>query len=165
MRKLIFGIILLGASVVMAQSPISPGEKQLNAGVGISGWGTPIYVGVDFGVAKDFSVGPQLSYRNYNNNNFGGVDYNTSITVIGLTGNYHFDSLLDLPSDFNIYAGLHLGYYIWNYPDNWGGGSASGLGLDLQVGARYFFSESFGLNLEFGGGQVSGGKFGITKKF
>jgi outer membrane immunogenic protein len=66
MKKLIFGLLLLGATSIMAQSPISPGEKQLNAGFGISTWGLPVYVGVDFGVAQDFSLGGVVSYRGYN---------------------------------------------------------------------------------------------------
>ncbi|WP_366185107.1 hypothetical protein [Flavobacterium ovatum] len=42
---------------------------------------------------------------------------------------------------------------------------AENLGLGLQIGGRYFFTDRFGINLQFGGGNVtSGGKIGITYK-
>ena len=164
MRKLIFGLILLGATTMFAQSPISPGEKQLNAGIGLSSFGVPIYVGVDYGVAQDFSVGGVFSYRKFSDG-FAGTNFDWTLLVIGANGNYHFDNILDLPSDWNVYAGLTLGYYIWSEPAGYNGNRASGLGLDAQVGTRYFFSKTFALNLEVGGGTAAGGKFGITKKF
>jgi outer membrane immunogenic protein len=160
MKKLIFGLLLLGATSIMAQSPISPGQKQLNAGFGISTWGLPVYVGVDFGVAQDFSLGGVVSYRGYNDG-FG----DWSIMTFGMNGNYHFDNLLDLSSDWNVYGGLTLGYYVWNTPNGYTGNQNSGLGLDAQIGTRYFFSKSFAANLELGGGTIGGGKLGITKKF
>lgn len=164
MRKLLFGLILLGAGTIMAQSPIAPGEKQLNAGIGLSSYGVPIYVGVDLGVAQDLSIGGVFSYRKFSDG-FAGTNFDWTLLVIGANGNYHFDNVLDLPSDWNVYAGLTLGYYIWSEPSGYTGNRASGLGLDAQVGTRYFFSKTFALNLEVGGGTAAGGKFGITKKF
>ncbi|HEY5691329.1 MAG TPA: hypothetical protein VIS49_07735, partial [Cyclobacteriaceae bacterium] len=63
-----------------------------------------------------------------------------------------------------LYAGLTLGYYLWSSNEQFNNAKASGIGLDGQIGCRYFFSEKFGLNLEFGGGYASGGVFGITYK-
>lgn len=160
MRKLIFAVSILCVGFLFAQSPIAPGESQLNAGVGLSSWGVPIYVGVDFGVAEDISVGGNFSYRNYSE-----FTYDWSLIVLGVNGNYHFDNILDLPSDWNVYGGLTLGYYIWSTPAGYNGNRGSGLGLDAQIGTRYFFSDSFGINLEVGGGTAAGGKLGITKKF
>lgn len=164
MKKLIlmltFGMLSIGMS---AQSPLEKGRTQLNAGVGTSGWGIPIYVGFDYGAAKDFTAGGQISFFSddyqYNNNN-----YKQSSVGIGANGNYHFNSLLNISSDFDLYAGASLTYYIWNYnndnhPDN------TSLGLGLQVGGRYFFNKTFGVNLEFGGGTgTSGAKVGATFK-
>jgi outer membrane immunogenic protein len=151
--------VLLGATASFAQSPLGNGGKQLNAGFGFSNFGLPVYLGLDFGVHKDITIGPRLSYRSYNyrfNNN----SYNQSLTVLSFNGNYHFDSLFELPSEWNIYAGLTMGYYLWSSAEF--GGQASGIGLDGQVGVRYFLSDKFGLNLEFGGGTGTGGTFGIT---
>jgi outer membrane immunogenic protein len=171
MKKLIlliaFGFITNG---VMAQSPLEEGGVQLNAGVGLSGWGVPIYFGLDYGIAKDFTLGGQLSFQTDNDPyNYGGKDYKYDSTAIGIgaNGNYHFNSLLKIPSKFDFYAGASLTYYIWNYndynnnphPDN------TSLGLGLQVGGRYFFTNNFGINLELGGNTgTSGAKFGVTFK-
>ncbi|CAN1574486.1 Outer membrane protein beta-barrel domain containing protein [Flavobacteriaceae bacterium] len=164
MKKLIlliaFGFITNG---VMAQSPLEEGGVQLNAGVGTSGWGIPVYFGLDYGIAKDFTLGGQISFQSddYNDNN---KNYNSSAVGISGNGNYHFNSLLNIPSKFDFYAGASLTYYIWNYDNNNHPDNTS-LGLGLQVGGRYFFSNNFGVNLELGGNTgTSGAKVGVTFK-
>ena len=42
---------------------LDKGGLQLNAGVGVSGWGIPVYVGLDYGVTDEITVGGELSYR------------------------------------------------------------------------------------------------------
>ena len=158
-----FGLISNG---IFAQAPLEEGGAQLNAGVGLSGWGVPVYFGADFGVARDFTLGGQLSFQtddNYHN----GHDHNDSAFGIGVNGNYHFNRILNMPSKFNFYAGANVTYYIWNYDDNYNDGHPDhdSVGLGLQVGGRYFFNDTFGLNLELGGNTVnSGAKFGVTFK-
>lgn len=162
---IIFLLLFICVATTNAQSPLSKGSKQLNAGVGFSGWGVPIYVGMDFGVYKDITVGFEGSFRSYNQNIIG-QKYTSSIFGISGNGNYHFNTILEIPTQWDVYAGLNLGYYIWSTSSNYSGSGASGLGLGAQVGARYFFKNNFGLNLEFGGGNsFSGGKFGITYIF
>lgn len=166
MKKLvvIFSLIVLAATVT-AQSPLAKGRKQINAGVGISGWGIPIYVGMDFGVGKNFTLGLEGSFR-FHNERLGGNRYNSTIIGISGNGNYHFNTLLKIPSEWDFYAGLNLGFFVWTTPSNYPGDGSSGLGVGLQVGGRYFFQPNFGLNIEFGGSNAfSGGKFGITYIF
>lgn len=170
MKKTSFTFLLsLLAILAWSQGTLDKGSKQLNAGLGFSGWGTPVYIGADFGIHEAITVGPRLSYRKYSSNYLVGR-YSQSLTVISFNANYHFNSLLQLPSPWDLYAGLTLGYYIWsdvkwdNSAYNYGGNS-SGLGLDAQIGARYFFTDKLGVNLEFGGGTASGGSFGVTFKF
>jgi outer membrane immunogenic protein len=168
--KLLSLFVLLAATVSYAQGTLDKGGKQLNAGIGFSNWGTPVYVGLDFGVHEAITIGPKISYRN-RSERVSGFEYSQSLTVISFNGNYHFNKLLQLPWQWDLYAGLTLGYYIWsdvkwsNNSVNGFDGKGSGIGLDAQVGARYFFSDKFGLNLELGGGTGSGGSFGITYKF
>ncbi|MBN1252397.1 MAG: hypothetical protein JXR51_01730 [Bacteroidales bacterium] len=166
MKKIIltFGFIAI-ASFIFAQSPINKGQLQLNAGVGFSSWGIPIYVGLDYGVHPDITVGGEFSFRTYSDN-FAGTKYSHSIIGISGNGNYHFNRLLNIPSDWDFYAGLNLGFYFWNSNDDYDGSDGSGIGLGAQIGGRYYFSDRFGINLELGGGNtLSGGKFGITYKF
>ena len=156
--------LILAAVAVFAQSPLAIGQKQINAGVGFSSWGIPVYLGLDFGVHEDISVGGQLSFNSYRTKD-SGVNYNHTIIGISGNGNYHFNRILNIPRDWDFYAGLNIGFYIWNSPDDYPGSHTSGLGLGAQIGGRYFFSDVFGLNLEFGGGNAfSGGKFGISYK-
>ncbi len=166
MKKVTFlCVLILGCFFALhAQAPLGKGGKQLNAGVGLSNYGLPIYVGVDFGVHPDITIGPVISYRGYSERYFGNK-YNLSLTTIGFNGNYHFNEILDIPSEFDFYAGLTLSYYIWSSPSAYGGSLGSGLGLDGQIGGRYFFSPRFAANLEVGGGTASGGRLGITYIF
>ncbi len=164
MKKLSLIILLAVITVftVGAQNSTGRGNTQLNAGVGFSGWGIPIYVGLDFGVDHDITLGLQASFRAYNE-----YDYNHSIIGFSGNGNYHFNRILDIPNNWDFYAGLSIGFYYWSSPQEYTGTNLSGLGLGAQIGGRYFFNNTFGLHLEFGGNNAwnAGGKFGITYRF
>lgn len=165
--KYLAGVIIMTLALGNAWGQYALGvhEKQLNAGVGFSGWGIPVYAGLDFGVHKDISVGGELSFRSYGDH-WAGHSYHHSIIGISADGNYHFNYLLKIPKTWDLYAGLNLGFYIWNSDSDYHGDNASGLGLGAQVGGRYYINDRFALNLELGGANVgSGGKFGITFKF
>lgn len=153
---------LFATSVLFAQSPVAKRQLQFNAGLGLSSSGVPIYLGLDYGIYKDITLGGEFSYRSYNEN-WKHDDYDHSVIGISGNGNYHFNSLLEIPANWDFYAGLNLGFSIWNSPNNYGGSHSSGLGLGTQVGGRYYFTDKIGINLEFGGGNVfSGGKIGIS---
>ncbi len=146
----------------MAQGPIAQGQAQLNAGLGLSSWGIPIYLGFDVGVHPDITVGAEMSFRSYGDR-FDGRKYNHSVVGFAGNGNYHFNSLLNMSREWDFYAGLNLGFYVWNSSDDYPGSKSSGLGLGAQIGGRYYFTESLGINLEFGGGNAfGGGKVGIS---
>ncbi|MBX7203888.1 MAG: hypothetical protein K1X81_00535 [Bacteroidia bacterium] len=146
-----------------AQYPLAKGQKQFNAGLGFSSWGLPIYAGIDFGVHKDISAGGEFSFRSYSDN-FKGTSYSHTIIALGANGNYHFNSLLKIPKEWDAYAGLNLGFYSWSSPNGYRGGGSSGIGMGAQFGGRYYFNTKFAINLELGGGTASGGKIGVTWK-
>jgi outer membrane immunogenic protein len=167
MKKTVIILLLSFITVltVNSQSPLRKGGQQLNVGLGFSGWGVPLYVGLDFGIQRDFTLGIEGSFRTYRQN-YKEVRYNSTIIGLSGNGNYHFNRILEIPSDWDFYAGLNIGYYFWSTPSDYPGPYSSGLGLGAQIGGRYFFRNNFGLNLEFGGGNAfSGGKFGITYIF
>ena len=165
MKKQILTFVLLISTIaIFAQGPISKGQSQLNLGVGLSTWGIPVYLGFDYGVHPDVTLGAEMSYRGYNDN-WEKNKYKHS--VIGILGNanYHFNNVLNIPSPWDFYAGLNVGFYTWNSPEGYKGSHTSGLGLGAQIGGRYFFTNKVGVNLEFGGGNAfSGGKLGLTIK-
>jgi outer membrane immunogenic protein len=163
-KRVLTFILVIAASVVFAQSPISKGESQINFGVGLSSWGVPVYLGFDHGVHPDITLGAEASFRSYKDH---WHDNRYKHSVIGIQGNanYHFNTVLNIPSPLDFYAGLNLGFYSWNSPSDYEGSHTSGPGLGAQIGGRYFFSNNIGVNIEFGGGNAfSGGKFGITIK-
>ncbi len=165
MKKLFLTIVLLiSITTLFAQSPISKGKSQLNAGFGFSSWGIPVYVGLDYGVHKDITVGGEVSFHSFKED-WGSNSYSFSIIGISGNANYHFNELLDVSKEWDFYAGINLGFYIWSAPSGYGGSHSSGLGLGGQLGARYYINDRFGINLEFGGGNAaSGGKIGISYK-
>lgn len=162
MKRVLLSIgLLFIVGFISAQNPLPKGGKQLNAGLGFSNHGLPVYVGMDFGVHPDISIGGEICFRSYNDGNY----HNTGIGLL-FNGNYHFNTIMNIPSDWDFYAGLNLGFTFWSYDDNYNGNDYNGLGLGAQVGGRYFINNNFGFNLELNGGNASsGGKFGITYKF
>lgn len=164
MKKQFLVLILLISTTAIFAQPISKGQSQLNVGVGFSTWGVPVYLGFDFGVHPDFTLGLELSYRGYNDD---WDHYKYRHSIIGFSGNanYHFNRVLNIPSPWDFYAGLNVGFYSWNSPKEYHGSHTSGLGLGAQIGGRYYFNNKIGMNLEFGGGNAySGGKIGLTFK-
>lgn len=163
MKKVLFMVILIALPVIsfaqesVKNSDLGIGNFQINGGLGFSSWGIPVYVGVDYGIIEDVTIGAEMSYRTKSSYSAFGISVN---------GNYHFARILKLPSEFDIYGGANLGYYSWSVDGVIKNPAySSGMGFSAQIGGRYFFSNQFGLNLEFGGGNVSGGKLGVTYRF
>lgn len=155
-------IFLFAVNAFFVQNLLAKGQSRFNAGVGFSSYGVPVYFGFDCGIQKDLTLGGEISYRSYSEN-WRSDCYNHS--VIGFSGNtnYHFNSLLQIPKRWDFYAGLNIGFYLWNSSDSYNGSHSSGLGLGAQVGGRYYFTDGIAFNVEFGGGNAfSGGKFGLS---
>lgn len=157
MKKLFFVLnIIVFCNVAHAQSPIGANGKQLNFGVGFNAVGVPIYVGGDFGIHPDITLGPQV-----------GLDLDFNYLSIAGKGDYHFNTIMNIPRDFDFYAGLNLGFIShFNRHRKHVYSHTSGLLLGLQIGGRYYWNRNWGVNLEFGGGNyLSGGRIGLSKRF
>ena len=187
MKKFLFlAGLFMAAATASAQADLGKGNLQLNAGTGISGWGIPVYVGLDYGVTNEITVGAELSYRHDTTTyDFGRIEfgpygrisgekitYSHNVFGIFTNGNYHFNRLLRLPRQLDLYAGASLGFFFGstttssNWDREYTGDSYSGFSAALQTGARYFFTDNFGVNLELSGGLLTNGlKAGITYKF
>ena len=150
--------------VAIAQGPVSKGESQINFGVGLSSWGVPVYLGFDYGVHPDITLGAEASFRSFNDNWHNNRYKHSVIGILG-NANYHFNTILNIPSPWDFYAGLNLGFYTWRSPNDYEGSHTSGLGLGAQIGGRYYFSRNTAINLEFGGSNAfTNGKIGLTIK-
>ncbi|OGU59458.1 MAG: hypothetical protein A2X64_00770 [Ignavibacteria bacterium GWF2_33_9] len=162
----ILALMLFVSMSSFAQSPLPKGRNQFNAGVGFSNYGIPIYLGFDHAVHNNVSLGGEVTYRNYYHS---WKTYRLDRNVIGLhfIANYHFNSIMRIPSNFDFYAGLGASFYIWDGDDyyDYHEDEISGLRLRGQVGGRYYWSKNWGLNLEFGGGGFSDGRLGISYRY
>lgn len=167
-KPLLLSLIVLSmvfaATTVKAQfNPYAENTKLLTAGVGVSGYGVPIFARIDIPVANNFTVGGGLSYQSFNR--FGATGF--SLIGIQARGNYHFNELFEITEEqWDVYGGASLGYYIYDTPAGSFTGGLGGLFLGIQIGGRYFVSDNIGLNLELGGGTVlSGANLGVTFLF
>jgi outer membrane immunogenic protein len=161
MKKIsVIAIAFLLSSDVYSQYKLGVGDAQLNAGVGLSTqWGSPVYVGFDYGVHKYISVGAEASFRSYWDRD---RDRQNTLAILG-NGNFHFSGLLNIPDEWDIYMGLNLGGY---YNSASTGKTSGGVGIGAQFGGRYYFTDHFGINLEAGGGTIfDWGKLGISYVF
>ena len=178
MKKLLLLLTFLCAIGINAISAQAPSSKKINAGIGVSGWGIPVFATVEIPLkAANQSIVFGGSFRS-KTESFSYLPRSSSWrhTIIGLEGgwNYYFDDLIDVPRDFDLYGGLRLNYYIWQTKlvgniDGFNGeytGSSGGLGFRGVIGGRYHFKESTSLFVELGGGNmISGGRLGLSFGF
>lgn len=126
--KKFFTIVLLGAfCMANAQAFKGKGDKKLNIGMTVQNGGTGVLAAADFGLGENFSIGILGSYL------LGGSQ------IEAVSSDYRFDakarfnanlgSVLNITPKFDVYPGLNLGL------KNFGG----------HLGARYFFTEGFGV--------------------
>lgn len=154
--------LLLFSYVSFSQYQLEKGKMQINTGIGLSSWGVPVYVGLDYGLAKDISLGGEINFRAYKEN-IGSFEYQSRIIGVLANGNYHFKNLWHLPDAWDLYAGVNLGFYIWNTEANYPGTNTTPANAGAQFGGRYYVSETFSLNFEAGTGNAfSGGKVGVS---
>lgn len=115
--------------------------KVLNFG----GLGTGLYASIEFPVHSAITIAPLVN-----------TDWEFNHLVIAAKGNFYFDELIGLDSPWDFYAGANLG---WRISDD------GKFNAGLQVGGRWFWSEKWGINAEFGGGTGVTGGVGVTMKF
>nr|WP_293839451.1 hypothetical protein [uncultured Arsenicibacter sp.] len=170
MKKILATVLFIFALAASQQSygqlAVDKGTKFLNAGIGLGGWGGIGYGGgiglgasLEFGVAKNITVGAIGAFRGYSG--YG------SYFSIGARGSYHFNEILNISDEkVDLYAGLGLIYSAWTWNSSYAGirGTYGGVGLGGHVGGRYFFKEKLGVFAEAGFG-VAPLQLGITAKF
>ena len=138
-------LLLIVAVVISAASVNGQAQKVLNLG----GLGTGLYAGIEFPVGKAITVGPMVN-----------TDWDFNKFIIAAKGNYYFDDLFGLPAAWDVYAGGNFGYRLDSGNDN-----DDGANWGAQVGGRWFWSEKWAINAEFGGGSGVTGGVGVTMKF
>ncbi len=171
MNKLLLAVAIVSSSFAFGQRA-QKGDLQLNAGIALPhkySDNVGIYAGLDYGIHNDITLGLEARFGGKDYNTYG-YDYSGRWLGIGLNANYHFNTLIGIPNNWDFYAGPTIGFnsFTWKHPNNngWNEPYKSEVGISAQVGGRYYFTKNFGLNAEANVGSVfNGGKFGITYKF
>ncbi len=136
-------LVLSGLSESRAQA-FGSGTKFISAGLRLQNYFTPIFASAEFAVSEKIGVGGQFWFASRN-----GV----SIFAPGAFGNYHFPINNE---KLDVYAGAGLNFWRVSYRDYYYGYSSASTTFTtfgIQGGARYFFSDNWGvlgqLNLDF----------------
>ncbi len=152
---------MLGMASMASAQTFADGDNIISASVGFGGnYGVPISVAYEKGVydineKSAIGVGGFLGYASYSEK-FTGGKCSYSDILLAATGSYHFTGV----NNFDFYGGLRLGYDISSASTKWDSdsysgsysASASGFVYSVVVGARYYFSESWAAQAEFGFG-------------
>lgn len=179
MNKFLINMMIWASLGVFGQRSMYKRTWDLNGGLGVSNWGMLVYGGFDYGIYKDVSIGAEFSFRSHTHQWKGNSTYvptfyrHSMVAALGNV-NYHFNTILNIPDEWDVYAGAHLGYLHAYYDDQYkeaygdsyyNHGSAGKLGYGGQIGGRYYFMDRFGVNFEISAGNVlSSVKMGLTIK-
>lgn len=130
MKNLVLILVLLTAPFAGAQAFSGKGDQKLQVGVNLQEHGSGINISFDHGIGENISLGVSSSYllgvKDYINPDFG--------DRFDLKGrfNANIGNVLNIDDNFDVYPGLNFSL------KNFGG----------HVGARYFFSNGFGVYTE-----------------
>lgn len=130
MKKLFLVIVCVLGLTSFANAQ-EKGDIQINAGIEFLSHNTPVYAGLDYFLIDNVSIGGVFTFIK-------------NSSTFGANGNYHFNQLLTLPEEWDVYAGVNLNIS----PETYLGG---------QVGGRYFFTPNWAANLEFSGNKLYSG--------
>jgi hypothetical protein len=179
MKKLtvliLMAVMMVGFAQVSKAQGFKEGGIDLNLGVGFtsSNGFIPVYFGGNYMIKDFISAGAEVQFR-IDNENYGwyGNDYNYHRNGFAFLtrGDYHFNKLLKLPEQFDVYAGIDLGVAFYgNYTSNdteyeWTDSDDFYFLAGPHAGGRWMFADKFGLNAEFGGRSGDGAymKVGVT---
>ncbi len=133
MKKILSIVVMLSATYFAN----GQAQKYLNFGL--------VGVSYEIPVASAITVAP-AAFTNFD------LNYLT----LGVKGNYYFDELFGLNSDWDVYGGANVGFGIAIES-----GHDSDLDLGLQAGGRWFWSDKWGVYVEIGGGALGGAAYGV----
>lgn len=166
MKNLFLTLCILTTSYFNAKSQFNnPGGDSrlaINAGIGFSSYGNPFYSGMDFPAKNEqLTFGGRLTYQAFHE-----TYYTLSIIGLGVVGDFHWNRLFNLPEPWDLYSGASVNYFMLNLSSGSYSETAgdSQLRFNLRSGGRYFFTDQWGVLLEFAilGDYLSGAMVGIT---
>ena len=135
MKKIILGLALLLTSLANAQAFKGKDDNKAQVGANIQKGGTGIFVSYDYGIGENMSIGATTNFLLGGSNGIAASDLDFKDRFdLKARFNANIGSVLDIDKKLDIYPGLDLGL------KNFG----------AHLGARYFFTDGFGVFTEFG---------------
>ncbi|WP_431133393.1 DUF6646 family protein [Psychroserpens mesophilus] len=130
MKKLCFIIALVSVSIVNAQAFKGKGDQKFQVAANFQDEATGLNVSYDYGLGENISVGVSSTYAL-------GIDSRLDADFgdrfdLEARFNANLGNVINVDDNFDVYPGLNLSL------KNFGG----------HVGARYFFSDGFGVFTE-----------------
>ena len=128
---LVLVLVLLSVSFANSQAFIGKGDNKFQVGANLQDNGTGINVSYDFGVGENISLGLSSTYLLGVNDVVLDDAFDTRFDLRARF-NANLGNVINVDPNFDIYPGLSIGL------KNFGG----------HLGARYFFTEGFGVYTE-----------------
>ena len=138
MKKLLLLLTLLSITAVNAQAYKGAGDNKFQVGINFQENGSGINVSYDYGIGDNISIGFSSTYLlNVNDALLDNVveDLDAEFTDrfdVRARFNANLGNVINIDENFDLYPGLSLGL------KNFGG----------HLGARYFFTDGFGVYTE-----------------
>ena len=133
MKRIIIVLLILSVSQVNAQAFKGKGDVKLQVGATMQEYATGIATTGDFGLGENISVGATVSYLLNTTESIGTPKFDDRFDA-KLRFNANIGNVLNIDEKFDLYPGLNLGLR------NFG----------AHIGARYFFTNGFGVYSEAG---------------
>lgn len=150
MRKIIVLLFLFFNFKLDAQYSVKS-TFQSTLGLGVSNYGAPQFLALDYGLFRDISLGLEFNNR-YSNETF------LKYRILGahFTANYHLNHLLKIYDEhWDLYLGGHYNYWLVTENVKKIEPDSANMGFGGQIGMRYFFNRHFAVNTELTAGKVS----------
>lgn len=150
MKKIL--ILLFFSNLTYSQAKLEDNKFQINLGSGQSYWGTPIYVGVEYGIGN-YSINAEIFNRKKTEQKDGYSTKKYNFHGLNVDLNYHF---LKNSKKVDFYGGSSFNYYSWTekteVPVYEGlldeNKKTNGFGNGVQIGTRYFFTPKIAIQIE-----------------
>lgn len=133
MKKIITVLAIISISLVNAQAFKGKGDIKFQVGATMQEYATGIGTSVDFGIADNLSYGLAVSYLLNTTDADGTPKFDDKFDA-KLRFNANIGNVLKISEKLDVYPGLDLGLR------NFG----------VHLGARYFFTNGFGMYTEAG---------------
>lgn len=140
-KRTFFGILIC---MFFAVNAFSQARNELNFGFIGANYEIPVH--------KNITIAPG-----------GSTNFDLDWLTLNLKMNYYFDNLFGMTNEaWDVWGGIGAGYAIYNGDHD----KDDDFDMGLQVGTRWFWNDTWGIYLEFGGGSTAGatGGLGLTVK-